>query len=50
MTLIDTAMAGVALGLTSRRIRQLVAAGKLTNYGTTRRILVELDEVRRCFR
>ena len=46
MTLIDTAMAAVALGVTDRRIRQLVTAGKLTNHGTTRRILLNLEEVR----
>ena len=46
VTLIDTAMAAVALGVTDRRIRQLVAAGKLTNHGTTRRILVKLEDVR----
>lgn len=45
MRLIDSATAAVALGLTPRRIRQLVAAGRLKNYGTTRRILVSLDEL-----
>ena len=46
MTLIDTETAAVALGVSARRIRQLVEQGKLTNYGTTRRILVNLAEVK----
>ena len=47
MTLIDTETAAVALGVTARRIRQLVAAGRLTNMGTPRRILIPLSEVLR---
>jgi hypothetical protein len=43
--LIDTATAAVALGVTARRIRQLVSEGKLTNNGTARRILIPLAEV-----
>ena len=45
--LIDTETAAVALAVTARRIRQLVATGRLTNKGTTRRILVPLSEVLR---
>lgn len=46
MTLIDAETAAVALNVSARRIRQLVSTGKLTNYGTTRRILLDLAEVR----
>lgn len=45
MILIDTEAAAVALGVTARRIRQMVAEGKLTRYGTPRRILVDLQEL-----
>ena len=45
--LIDTETAAVALGVSARRVRQLVAAGKLTNKGTARRILIPLAEVLR---
>lgn len=48
MTLIDSATAAVALGIGQRDVRRLVAAGKLTNHGTARRILLSLDEVRVC--
>ena len=45
LTLVDTDTAAIALGVTSRRIRQLVAEGKLTNHGTARRILVDIAEL-----
>ena len=45
MTLVDTETAAIALGVTARRIRQLVAEGKLTNHGTARRILVDIAEL-----
>lgn len=44
--LIDTATAAVAMHLTDRRIRQLVAEGKLTNRGTPRKIRVSLAQLR----
>jgi hypothetical protein len=45
MTLVDTETAAIALGVTARRVRQLVAEGKLTNHGTARRILVDIAEL-----
>ena len=45
VTLVDTETAAIALGVTARRIRQLVAEGKLTNHGTARRILVDIAEL-----
>lgn len=46
MTLLDTEAAAKALGVTPRRIRQMVAEGKLTRHGTTRRLKVDLQELR----
>lgn len=43
--LLDTEDAGTAAGLTARRIRQLVQAGRIQNHGTPRRIRVRLSEV-----
>ena len=43
--ILDTEDAGTATGLTSRRIRQLVAEGKIENVGAPRRIRVRLSEV-----
>ncbi len=45
MTLIDTAMAAVVLGVTARRVQQFVAQGDLTNHGDARHIRLDLDEV-----
>lgn len=45
MTLVDTATAAVAAGVTERTIRRWVAAGHLTNHGTSRRVAVDLDSV-----
>ena len=42
-TLIDTEAAAVAVGVTSRTIRQWVAEGKLENHGEKRRVMVDLD-------
>ena len=47
MILVDTETAAIALGVTPRRIRQLVEAGKLTNHGTTRRIMLDVAELLR---
>lgn len=44
MTLVDTETAAYATGLTQRWIQQRVRQGRLTNYGTPRRVLVDLDE------
>lgn len=45
MTLVDTETAGLAADVTARHVRRLVQGGALTNYGTARRVLVDLDEV-----
>lgn len=45
MRLVDTLTAALALGITDRAIRYRIAAGKLTNHGTPRRIRVDLDEL-----
>lgn len=45
MTLIDSATAAVALGVSERTIRRLITAGKLINHGTPKRILVSLEAV-----
>lgn len=49
-TLVPTAVAAVALGITPAGVRQLVRRGILTRYGTVKRALVDLEEceVRRC--
>jgi hypothetical protein len=43
--LINSAMAAVILGVTPRRIQQLVQDGTLTNRGEPRRIRLSVDEV-----
>jgi hypothetical protein len=43
--LIDSATAAVALGLTDRRVRQLVNEGALTNLGTSRKIRLDVEQV-----
>lgn len=45
--LVDTEVAALILGLTQRRIQQLVHAGVLTNHGTTRTIRLQLDDIER---
>lgn len=45
MTLVDTETAAYATGLTQRWIQKRVRQGRLTNYGTPRRVLVDLDQV-----
>ena len=45
MTLIDTAMAALVLGVTVRRVQQFVAQGDLTNHGNARQIRLDLQEV-----
>ena len=49
MTLLDTATAAAALGVTERTVRRWVVTGKLANHGTARRIRIALEEcVRLC--
>ena len=45
MTLLDTATAAAALGVTERTIRRWVVAGKLTNQGTAGSIRIRIEEV-----
>ena len=45
MTLIDTAMAAVVLGVTVRHVQRFVAQGDLTNHGSDRQIRLDLAEV-----
>lgn len=45
MTLIDTAMAAVVLGVTVRHVQRFVAQGDLTNHGNGRHIRLDLAEV-----
>lgn len=45
VTLIDTEVAALMLRCTDRHVRRLVAAGKVLNHGTTRRLLLDLDAV-----
>lgn len=42
---IDTEAAAVMLGVHPRTVRKMVAAGTLTNHGTTRRIRLDVDQV-----
>lgn len=43
--LVDSEVAALAAGVSARAIRKAVAAGRLRNHGTARRVLVSLDEV-----
>lgn len=43
--LIDTETAAYAARISERRVRQLVQAGELTNYGTGRRIRIDYDQL-----
>jgi excisionase family DNA binding protein len=45
MTHLDSEAAAVALGCSVRHVQYLVSRGDLTNHGTPRRILVDLDEI-----
>ena len=45
ITLVDTETAALAAQVTPRTIRRWVADGALTNHGTARRVMVDLDEV-----
>ena len=45
MTLLDTATAALALGVTERTVRRWVIAGKLANHGTARAIRIALEDV-----
>ena len=45
MTLIDTATAAVGANVKDRTIRRWVAADRLKNHGTQRRILIDLEEL-----
>ena len=42
---LDSEAAAVALGCSVRHVQNLVSRGDLTNHGTPRRILVDLDEI-----
>ena len=42
---VDSRAAAVALGCSVRHVQNLVSRGDLTNRGTPRRILVDLDEI-----
>lgn len=43
-TLVPTAVAAVALGVTPEAVRQLFSRGRLTRYGTAKKALVDLAE------
>ena len=43
--LVDTEAAAAALGSTTRHVQKLIQAGKLTNKGTNRRIMVDPWEI-----
>ena len=45
MTLLDTAMAAAALGVTERTVRRMVVRGQLANHGTARAIRIALEQV-----
>lgn len=45
MTLIETPLAALMLGCTDRWVRTLVCRGDLTNRGTPRRIMLDVDQV-----
>ena len=44
MILVDSATAALALGVSERTIRRWVQAGRLTNHGDTRRLVVDIDQ------
>lgn len=45
MPFVDTAAAAAALGISDRAVRQWITDGWLTNHGTTRQILLDLNEL-----
>ena len=45
VTLLDTATAAAALGVTERTVRRWVVAGKIANHGTARAIRIALADV-----
>ena len=45
MTLIDTATAAIAAGVTPRTIRRWIHNGRLTNHGTNRHIRININEL-----
>ena len=45
MKRLDSEAAAVALGCSVRHVQNLVTRGELTNHGTPRRILIDLDEI-----
>jgi len=47
VTLVDTQVAAVAVGVTRRTVQLWVAKGLLANHGTARRIRVDLNELAR---
>jgi hypothetical protein len=47
VTLIDSEMAAVLLGVSVRRVRQMVDEGKITNHGDTRSFAFDLDAISR---
>jgi len=46
-TLIDSEMAAVLLGVSVRRVRQMVDEGKVTNEGTARQFAFDIDAISR---
>jgi phage terminase Nu1 subunit (DNA packaging protein) len=47
VTLIDSEMAAVLLGVSVRRVRQMVDEGKITNHGDPRSFAFDLDAISR---
>ena len=47
MTLIDSEMAAVLLGVSVRRVRQMVDEGKIANLGPPRSFAFDLDAISR---
>lgn len=47
MKLIDTELAALILGVTQRRVRQMVGEGKITNQGTSTNFAYDLDAISR---
>ena len=47
MTLIDSEMAAVLLGVSVRRVRQMDDEGKVTNEGTLRQFAFDIDAISR---
>lgn len=45
MTLVDTATAAVAAGVTDRTIRRWVHAGRIANHGNQRHIRIDLNQL-----